>query len=745
MQHDYNSYIEAGFRIFPLHGVTRGVCDCRDKECTSLYKHPRASNWQYTPVWSAEQMDTMETYGHLATGWGVLVGNHLVIDIDPRNGGDVSYEQLCADTGIDFKKESGFVVSTGGGGWHIYFKRPESLALLYHLDNYPGVDFKSSGFVVGCGSLHASGDLYECEKGGPDTVGDTPAALLKLLEKKDTYRATINGAAIDVSDDTLADMLRHISPDCDYEQWIRVGMALHHSTGGAALDLWDKWSSGSRDKYHGYQDVEKRWHGFGKSTSLVTLGTLYHYAEEGGYVAPVTFNEPVAVAIPDQSRLDLSLIDLQSPPGFVGELTKWINNQCRYPREHLAVAAALTAVGSMCGLKYTDEYDIRTNLIMFCVSGSATGKEAIEDAVTDIMIAATMGRTVYGSIKSEQEMIRNFIDDSTSVYVIDELGLWLSKLANAKGTPYLEGILSLILSAFTKTNKYIKLGGDLKKATRKDLTIELSALNKMKQENERVNEDRLEELKIILESIDTGIKEPFLSILGFTTPSTFNGIVNEEQSSNGFIGRAIIVQEKETNPKIKRNFKRVPLPMPLEMTIKELSQNNRRGCKKTEIKTTDEAKDLLTQIEKEQHDEAERHKVYGLEPIVRRSYQMILKVSLILAITEGVRSKEHVMWAYKYIKRDQTEKINLSLANINDKEQTTSIALMRKILSILDTEVPIKTGTIRNSLRKYKKSDIDKCLAELLKKELISREEVKPPRGKTYYNWTITGGSIDTE
>ena len=31
-------------------------------------------------------------------------------------------------------------------------------------------------------------------------------------------------------------------PYSDYEEWIKIGMALHHATGGAAFDLWDRWA-----------------------------------------------------------------------------------------------------------------------------------------------------------------------------------------------------------------------------------------------------------------------------------------------------------------------------------------------------------------------------------------------------------------------------------------------------------------------------------------------------------------------
>lgn len=118
-------YLDAGFRVFGLYGVDEhGQCECGNHECKAILKHPRTSAWQHTPNWSDEQLECMEQMGQFSTGFGVLVDDHIIIDIDPRNGGNDGYNKLVKDTGIDFKSASKFVVATGGGGWHIYFNRP---------------------------------------------------------------------------------------------------------------------------------------------------------------------------------------------------------------------------------------------------------------------------------------------------------------------------------------------------------------------------------------------------------------------------------------------------------------------------------------------------------------------------------------------------------------------------------------------------------------------------------------------
>ena len=76
-------YREAELTIFGLYGVdNKGNCECGNHECKALFKHPRASNWQATPFYSDEQIQVMLDVGHLATGFGVLVKNIIVVDVD---------------------------------------------------------------------------------------------------------------------------------------------------------------------------------------------------------------------------------------------------------------------------------------------------------------------------------------------------------------------------------------------------------------------------------------------------------------------------------------------------------------------------------------------------------------------------------------------------------------------------------------------------------------------------------------
>jgi hypothetical protein len=61
----------------------------------------------------------------------------------------------------------------------------------------------------------------------------------------------------------LRELVKGKSPDAPYDDWIKVGMVLHHETRGAqeGLDLWDEWSAKSV-KYRGISDLLTHWHSF---------------------------------------------------------------------------------------------------------------------------------------------------------------------------------------------------------------------------------------------------------------------------------------------------------------------------------------------------------------------------------------------------------------------------------------------------------------------------------------------------
>jgi hypothetical protein len=98
------------------------------------------------------------------------------------------------------------------------------------------------------------------------------------------------GSRLDDSDlDRAIKALHHISPDCDYDQWIELGQALHTEFGEAGLGPWMTWSMAG-NKYAGTKDIETHWKSFHQGKG-VGIGTLFKHAKDCGYEPPTKQTE----------------------------------------------------------------------------------------------------------------------------------------------------------------------------------------------------------------------------------------------------------------------------------------------------------------------------------------------------------------------------------------------------------------------------------------------------------------------
>lgn len=164
--------------------------------------------------------------------------------------------------------------------------------------------FSTAGFVTVTGrALPIVGML-----GLEDAVPDAPAALRTLVARqfgREDRPEVAGGSAapLGLNDAQIRDCLDVLDAGMRHDPWLKVGMAVHHETGGEGFDLWDQWSSRG-GSYPGSAQLRSRWDSFGRGGQRpVTAHFLVRLANENG-------------AHVDMAALSLGDFDvLEAPPG----------------------------------------------------------------------------------------------------------------------------------------------------------------------------------------------------------------------------------------------------------------------------------------------------------------------------------------------------------------------------------------------------------------------------------------------
>jgi hypothetical protein len=170
-------YMRRGWPVFVLGRSKRPVANCPACKAAGPGHEPAGCTCLTCHGFHAATTDPARLAAMLAAVPGGLLAIRTgtaaglaVVDIDPRNGGQVD-PALMTPTAA---------VATGGGGWHLYYRHPGGL-LLPALPGRPGVDVKSDGgYVVAPPSAHpGTGRAYRWA--GERPVAEMPPALAAAL------------------------------------------------------------------------------------------------------------------------------------------------------------------------------------------------------------------------------------------------------------------------------------------------------------------------------------------------------------------------------------------------------------------------------------------------------------------------------------------------------------------------------------------------------------------------------------
>lgn len=282
-----NSY---GFSIFPVWGIDENMnCMCGDVNCTNQGKHPATPNGCSDSTNNIEKLLGLWA-GRKGLNVGIATGkvsNCFVVDVD----GHQAEQDLQYLINIHGELPQTLQQTTGRGR-HLFFKYPPNVGKIKTRRGVIGdkIDIRGDGgYVVGYKSTHKTGATYNFVNPLED-IEEAPQWLIDIVLSDNHKEKTSNVLPLhqpktvnifsnksDWSKEQIQELLTYISPDCGYDEWYQIGMAIKDY--GLPFEVWDNWSKGGT-KYIN-SEMPSKWNSF--NGSGVSIGTLVYHAKQGGW------------------------------------------------------------------------------------------------------------------------------------------------------------------------------------------------------------------------------------------------------------------------------------------------------------------------------------------------------------------------------------------------------------------------------------------------------------------------------
>lgn len=223
--------------------------------------------------------------------------------------------------------------------------------------------------------------------------------------------------------------------------------------------------------------------------------------------APVVLSSPIKDAIADLPRC------VTEPPGILGDIARHITASAFRPQPQLSVAAAITFVATVTGQVYRGPTGSRTNLYLAGIARTGAGKDHPFKSVTMMLNAVGLADCIGGSSMASGTAIHSRLaSQPNTVYLIDELGLLLSRLKSESAGGHEREVLDVLMQAYTSADSPIFKGKDYADRNARNTSV---------------------------------ARYPCLNIFGVTTPAALYDSMSGSDMASGFLNRWLLVESNE--------------------------------------------------------------------------------------------------------------------------------------------------------------------------------------------------------
>jgi hypothetical protein len=522
-------------------------------------------------------------------------------------------------------------------------------------------------------------------------------------------------------------------PSGEYALWVEIGMALNHSYGDSAFDIWDKWSATSAN--YDAKNMNYKWSSFGRyKGSPVSAATILHFAMQYGWMpesAPRWMNDDAVITIGkkkaapsketalqksqgDNNTSDTLPQHLLDAPNLIGELADWINSTSIRYQPVLAIAASIPAIGALMAHRFRTPTDLRSNIYTVGICGSGLGKDHARKCVNMLFDSIHMGQHLMGDFASDTAIISAlYARNGVGLSMNDEIGDMIASISGKAAGSFELRIMRLTKELFSSANTVFR-------------------------GKEYANHDGKMDAKVL--------NQPCLSVYGTSTPAQFFDALSGKKVVDGFLPRWLVFEGDGHATKMERGGTVIEPPALLIERCNEILATNPLDSgglitvgriKPRIVDVTDGARDKFLQLENwaENMRQTEYDKNTGLDALFSRAVEHAYKIALVGHSNSTINGTV-AAWACEVVQWLSVRMATLARERIGDNEYE------REYLAIAEFireggEAGVYRRAIVQKFRRFEIRQLNNLLAHLIESGIVEGEEVIGNNNKKTQKFTI--------
>jgi hypothetical protein len=325
---------------------------------------------------------------------------------------------------------------------------------------------------------------------------------------------------------------------------------------------------------------------------------------------------------------------LEYPPGFAGEIAKYIYATSPRPIKEVSVVATIGLLAGICGKAYSIS-DSGLNLYIILVGQSSIGKEAMHTGISNIVkiVCSSLPDAHkfvdFSDYVSAPALTKAIAANHSFVNVCGEFGRKLQRMGaeNFGMDTGMQQLRTVMTNLYQKSGPGSIFGG-------------LGYSDKEKNV-----------------ASTSGVA---YSMIGETTPGTFYDALTDSMMADGFLSRFTIVEYLGSRPPLNEQHKKVQMGTEMQELLvrifgfsKHINDNNSGAC---DVGIDEPSSLFLHSFDKKCDREINGTQNEGWRQLWNRAHLKVFRIAALLAIADNyavpIIRIQHATWAYDLIMRD---------------------------------------------------------------------------------------------